>query len=146
VREKEHYFFGFVVMVVPIKQEDNHNNELPSLFDKTSFTQEAGEILMSALTAGYSAAADNLANNHKEWLTFQSGDLDELLCSCPPTYSKQMKHHKTTRSDRPTTYQYQWCRCGCGYRLTLRISVVSGIEEVCYKELDVCHIVAACFQ
>jgi hypothetical protein len=133
-------------MVVPVTQEDNHNDELPSLFDETSFRQEVGEILMSSPTAGYSAAADNLANNHQEWLTFQSGDLNELLCSRPPAYIKQTKHRRTTRSDRPSTYQYRWCRCGCGYRLTLCISVAGGIEEVCYKEVDVSHFVAECFQ
>ncbi len=77
------------------------------------------------------------------WLAFQGGDLDEFLCSQPPTYIKQTKHHKTTRSDCPTTYQYWWCRCRCGYRLTLCIPVVGSIEEVCYKEVVVSFIVAA---
>ena len=89
---RENSFFCFVVMVVPVTHEDNHNDELPSLFDKTSFTQEAGKILMLAMTAGYSATADHLANNHQKWLTFQSGDLNELLFSHPPTYIKQTKH------------------------------------------------------
>jgi hypothetical protein len=117
---------------------DNNYGKLPSLLDDISSSmQEAGCCLMLPLVVESSIAVDNLANNHQEWFTFSNGNVDELLGSRPPTYIKQMKHRRTTWSDCPALYQYWCCRCGCGYKLTLCISTVGGVKEVCYKEVEV---------
>jgi hypothetical protein len=81
---------------------DNNYGELPALFDEISSTQEAGGCLMSPLAVESSIAVDNLADNHQEWFTFSNGNVNELLSSRPPSYSKQTKHH-------PALYQYRCC-------------------------------------
>lgn len=69
-------------------------------------------------------------DNQLSWLEVVGLTVDEFLLTRPLTYLKQTKYGKVSANNR-TKYEYRNCRCGCGYKLTLRLAVD---ENVFYKE------------
>ena len=69
-------------------------------------------------------------DNQLSWLEAVGLTVDEFLLTRPLTYLKQTKYGKISANNK-TKYEYRICRCGCGYKLTLRLAVD---ENVFYKE------------
>ena len=52
---------------------------------------------------------------------------------------RQSKLRKSSRNGIATKNEYRFCRCGCAYKLSVRITCdgSSGIEQIHYKEVMV---------
>jgi hypothetical protein len=72
-------------------------------------------------------------DNQLNWLEVVDLNVDEFLLSRPLTYLKQTKYGRMSTTNK-AKYEYQLCRCGCGYKLTLRLA---EDENVYYEESDI---------
>jgi hypothetical protein len=68
----------------------------------------------------------SLPDNQLSWLEVVGLTVDEFLLTHPLTYLKQIKYGKVSANNR-TKYEYHNCRCGCGYKLTLRLAVDENV-------------------
>jgi len=124
-------------------------DDLSSLFDG-SVTADVFVATMPTGTRGSTeptSGVDDAFDNQQDWYDFD-GDINDLLSSCPPTYLRQSKLRKSSRNGIATKYEYGFCRCGCAYKLSVRITCVgsSGVEQIHYKEVTVrCHCYVTCF-
>lgn len=103
-----------------------------------TLTPEPSSATMATLTPEPNFGVDDAGNNQQDWQEFH-GDINDLLSSRPPTYLKQSKHKKASQASVSTKYEYRTCRCGCTYKLSIRVmsDVSSGIDLIHYKEVTV---------
>ncbi len=69
-------------------------------------------------------------DNQLIWLEVVSVNVEEFLLTWPLTYLKQTKYGRTFANNK-TKYEYQQCRCECGYKLTLPLA---EDENISFKE------------
>ena len=104
----------------------DNTGDLSSLFDG-SITNEGSAA----------SGIDDAADNQQDWDNFD-GDINDLLSIHPPTYLRQSKWWKSSRSSA-RKYEYCYCQCGCAYKLSICITgdVLSGVEQIHYKKVMV---------
>jgi hypothetical protein len=118
----------------------DNTDDLSSLFDG-SVTADLSVATMPTGTRGTTeptSGVDDAVDNQQDWYDFD-GDINDLLSSRPPTYLRQSKLRKSSRNGIATKYEYRFCRCGCAYKLSVRITcdASSGVEQIHYKEVTV---------
>jgi len=101
----------------------DNTDDLSSLFDG-SVTADVSVATMPTGTRGTTeptSGVDDAVDNQQDWYDFD-GDINDLLSSRPPTYLRQSKLRKSSRNGIATKYEYRFCRCGCAYKLSVRIT------------------------
>jgi hypothetical protein len=114
----------------------DNTGDLSSLFEG-SITNECSAATMPTLMMEPNSGVDYASVNQQDWQDFD-GDIDDLLSIHPPTYLRQSKWWKSSRSSA-RKYEYCYCQCGCAYKLSICITgdVLSGVEQIHYKKVMV---------